>query len=116
MSQHFQGEDSRRWTRLSAGSTGILLTEAGERPLTMIDASRGGYKLRFAHDPAIVATLSPPPRDLLVLGADARQFPSSVLWVRDGMAGCRFMLHLSLDDIALLMTQTFRLQLLRPTK
>lgn len=110
MSLHFSGPESRHWTRLSCGSAGILLTPAGERPVTMVDASRGGYKLRFDPDPDILAALSPQPRDLNVLSLDDRRFGSSVLWVRGDLAGCRFQLHLSLDDIALLMTKAFRLQ------
>lgn len=110
MSLRFSGQDARRWTRLSCGSPGILLTSAGERPVAMVDTSRGGYKLRFQADPAILAALSPLPCALSVVSAGGREFASTVLWVKGDLAGCRFLFHLSLDDIALLMTQDFRLK------
>jgi len=115
MSLHFSGQDARRWTRLSCSSPGVLLTDAGEWPVTMVDASRGGYKLRFPPDPAILAALSPLPYDLSVVSVGDRAFASTVLWIKGDLAGCRFLLHLSLDDIALLMTQDFRLKPLEPT-
>jgi len=86
------------------------MSETGEVPVTMLDASRGGFKLRFDPSPLALAMLSPLPCELHVITATQRIYPSTVLWIKDGLAGCRFHQHQSLDDIAILMTAPFRLQ------
>jgi len=102
--------EPRRWSRQTCGSAGVLVSEAGEVPVTMLDASRGGFKLRFTPGPLALSMLTPLPRDLHVITEGQQIYPSTVLWIKDGLAGCRFFQHQSLDDIAILMTAPFRLQ------
>jgi hypothetical protein len=87
-----------------------MISAAGEVPVTMLDASRGGFKLRFEPSPLALEMLSPLPRDVQVITATQRVYPASGLWIKDGLAGFRFYQHQSLDDIAILMTAPFRLQ------
>lgn len=102
--------EPRRWSRQSCGSAGVLTSAAGEVTVTMLDASRGGFKLRFEPSPLALEMLSPPPRDFNVITATQRIYPATGLWIREGLAGFRFTQHQSLDDIAILMTAPFRLQ------
>lgn len=76
----------------------------------MVDASRGGFKLRFEHAEAAMAVLNPPPRDIIVSNIDNVVFPATVMWAQSGMAGCRFYQHLSLDEVVLLVRNRFRIQ------
>ena len=55
--------------------------------------------------------MDPPPREITVDNVNNTAFPAVVLWTREGLAGCRFFQHLSLDDVAGLMTSRFRIYL-----
>jgi len=75
----------------------------------MLDASRGGFKLRLAVDPVVEAVLTPPPVDIDVIDSYDMTYGATVMWLKDGLVGCRFHQHQSLDAVAVLMTRSFRL-------
>ena len=79
----------------------------------MVDASRGGFKLRFEKAEEATAVLTPLPRDIQVINGVGSSFLATVMWAKDGLAGCRFYQHLSLDDVVTLMTGRFKIQLSR---
>jgi len=108
--------DGRSWQRQNCGREGAFVMDGLETRVIMVDASRGGFKLRFENVEGAMAVLTPPPRDIAVSNADGAEFFATVLWARDGMAGCRFYQHVSLDDVVTLMTSRFRVQLPKPEK
>jgi hypothetical protein len=102
------GKDSRSWPRARCGADGVLDVGEADVPVSMVDASRGGFKLRFESDPAVEAVLSPPV-ELSIVDSTESVYGASVMWLKGGLAGCRFHQHQSLDTIAGLMTRSFRL-------
>ena len=82
-----------------------------ESRAVMVDASRGGFKLRFEKVEEATAALMPLPRDIQVTNGIGSSFLATVMWAKNGLAGCRFYQHLSLDDVVILMTDRFKLQL-----
>ncbi|KIM00645.1 hypothetical protein CCC_03247 [Paramagnetospirillum magnetotacticum MS-1] len=76
----------------------------------LLDASRGGFKLRFDQAEAAMAAMVPLPRDM-TLADQYSKMHATVMWASGGLAGCRFYQHLSLDDVVRVMTGHFRLQL-----
>ncbi|CAA7620765.1 conserved hypothetical protein [Candidatus Terasakiella magnetica] len=102
---------ARSWERHKCGTEGLFLVGTGEVRARMLDASRGGFKLRFEHSDAVTAVLSPLPRDVKVSTDGYSNFLATVMWAKDGLAGCRFYQHLSLDDVVQLMTRQFKLNL-----
>ena len=84
-----------------------------ESRAVMVDASRGGFKLRFENAEEVTASLAPLPRDIQVTNGMGSSFLAAVMWAKDGLAGCRFYQHLSLDDVVILMTDRFKIQLSR---
>ncbi len=79
----------------------------------MVDASRGGFKLRFEQIEGVMKVLTQLPCDLLVSDLHGTGFSATVLWAKDGLAGCRFYQHISLDNVVALMTGKFILRLAR---
>lgn len=84
-----------------------------ESRVFMVDASRGGFKLRFEQVEAAMTALSPLPRDINVININNATFAASAIWAKDGLAGCRFYQHLSLDEVVTLMSAKFKIQLPR---
>ena len=58
--------------------------------------------------------LGAPPVDLVVTDSTDSVYGATLMWAKDGLAGCRFHLHQSLDAVAGLMTRPFRLSLAPP--
>jgi hypothetical protein len=101
--------DQRAWPRRGCGVEGVYVAEGVECPTTMIDASRGGFKLRFSQPDGPMATLAVLPCDVKV-ATEGHTHTATVMWARDGLAGCRFYQHLSLDDVVLIATRPFRIE------
>ncbi|WP_173984965.1 PilZ domain-containing protein [Magnetospirillum sp. SS-4] len=113
MTQAFTDQGSRSWQRHNCGNDGTILIGDAQSRAFMIDASRGGFKLRFEQVESAMAALSPLPRDINVVNNANSTFAASAIWAKDGLAGCRFYQHLSLDEVVSLMTGRFKIQLAR---
>jgi hypothetical protein len=111
LEQNAAGLGNRSWQRHNCGTEGVFALDGIESLVFMIDASRGGFKLRFEQVEGSMAAMLPLPRDILVVNSQDSTFAASVLWAKDGLAGCRFYQHLSLDDVVSLMTAKFTLKL-----
>ncbi|MBI3447284.1 MAG: PilZ domain-containing protein [Magnetospirillum sp.] len=97
------GDNKRLWPRQRCGTTCTLTLEGIDSHAQLLDASRGGFKLRFEHAQAAMAALLPLPRDIIVTGQFTKMH-ATVMWASNGLAGCRFYQHLSLDEVVELMT------------
>lgn len=106
-----QNLGNRSWQRHSCGTEGIFSFEGDDSRVYMVDASRGGFKLRFEMVELAARVLQPLPRDITVTNGDKSVFSATVMWAKDGLAGCRFYQHLSLDEVVSLMTGRFILKL-----
>ncbi|MDO8607581.1 MAG: PilZ domain-containing protein [Phaeospirillum sp.] len=104
---------ARAWQRQNCGTEGVFGTADFTTRAFLIDASRGGFKLRFELAKEATALLSPLPRDILITNASNSTFGATVMWAKDGLAGCRFYQHISLDDVVTLMTAKFKITLAR---
>jgi hypothetical protein len=104
---------ARTWQRQNCGTEGIFVAADLESRAVMVDASRGGFKLRFEKAEEATAVLVPLPRDILVTNGIGSSFLATVMWAKDGLAGCRFYQHLSLDDVVILATDRFKIQFSR---
>lgn len=106
------GENKRQWPRQRCGTTCTLDLDGMDSHAQLLDASRGGFKLRFEHAEAAMAAILPVPRDIIVSGQFTKMH-ATVMWASNGLAGCRFYQHLSLDEVVELMTSAggFRLQI-----
>lgn len=100
-------ENRREFPRLHSGAEcTISVGEAGCRAV-LVDASRGGCKLRFTNPAAAMAVLDPVPRDV-VIDYPPITVPATVMWAHAGLAGCQFHQHLSLEELAHLLPGHFR--------
>lgn len=98
--RHDAEHDNRReFPRLRSGVACILLVEGGDIPAEMVDASRGGCKLRFDDPEGASSILLPVPRDVEIRSGDL-SIAAVVMWASGGLAGCRFLQHLTLDELA----------------
>jgi hypothetical protein len=88
----------------------LFQTASGRSRVQMVDASRGGFKLRFETADEAHAALPAMPLDVMVTNSDRTTFLATVLWTKDALAGCRFYQHLSLDEVVVLMTESFSVQ------
>ena len=113
MDQNTGTQGARSWQRQNCGTEGVFVSPDFETRAFMVDASRGGFKLRFETAEGSMAALLPLPRDIQVTNAKNASFLATVMWAKDGLAGCRFYQHLSLDDVVVLMTSKFKIQLSR---
>jgi hypothetical protein len=113
LEQNSAGQGTRAWQRHNCGNDGTFVSGDGESRAFMVDASPGGFKLRFEAAASAMAALMPLPRDINVTNIENTTFAASVIWAKDGLAGCRFYQHLSLDDVVSLMTARFKLHLAR---
>ena len=104
---------ARTWQRQNCGTEGIFVTSDLESRAIMVDASPGGFKLRFEKAAEATAVLLPLPRDIQVTNGIGATFLATVMWAKDGLAGCRFYQYLSLDDVVILMKERFKIQLSR---
>lgn len=104
---------ARAWQRQNCGAEGVFITTDFETRTFMVDASRGGFKLRFELVEGAMVALLPLPRDIQVTNVNGAVFLATVMWAKDGLAGCRFYQHLSLDDVVSLMTAKFKIGLAR---
>ena len=104
---------ARAWQRQNCGTEGVFATADFETRAFMVDASRGGFKLRFEMADGAMAALLPLPRDIQVTNIRSSVFAATVMWAKNGLAGCRFYQHISLDDVVSLMTAKFKIQLSR---
>ncbi len=111
MEQNTAGLGNRSWQRQNCGCEGVFVLDGVESLVFMVDASPGGFKLRFEQAEGAMAALTPLPCDVLVDNADNVTFAATVMWAKDGLAGCRFYQYLSLDNVVSLMTGKFRLKL-----
>ncbi|RAU20410.1 PilZ domain-containing protein [Paramagnetospirillum kuznetsovii] len=114
LEQNGAGLGNRSWQRHNCGTEGIFTMEGFDSRAFMIDASRGGFKLRFEQIEGAMAVMTPLPRDITVTDTNGSTFSATVLWAKDGLAGCRFYSHVSLDDVVCLMTGKFVLRLAKP--
>ena len=96
------GDNQRQWPRQRCGTQCALVIDGMESGAYLLDASRGGFKLRFEQAEAAMAAISPPPRDIILSG-DFTKMHATVMWASNGLAGCRFYQHLSLDEVVGLM-------------
>lgn len=113
MEQNTGSLGARSWQRQNCGTEGVFVTTEFETRAFMVDASRGGFKLRFEKGEGAMAVLLPLPRDIQVTNVKGSVFVATVMWAKDGLAGCRFYQHISLDDVVSLMTAKFKIQLSR---
>ncbi|OAN45718.1 hypothetical protein A6A04_06730 [Paramagnetospirillum marisnigri] len=109
------GLGNRTWQRQNCGTEGVFTVDAFQSRAFMVDASPGGFKLRFEQIEGAMGYLTPPPVDLLVTNSHGTVFSATVMWAKDGLAGARFYAYLSLDDVVTLMTGKFTLKLAKPT-
>jgi len=107
------GLGARAWQRQNCGNEGGFVAGDFETRAFMVDASRGGFKLRFELAEGATAALLPLPRDITVTNAKGAVFVATVMWAKDGLAGCRFYQHISLDDVVALMKSRFKIQFAR---
>lgn len=103
----------RAWQRQNCGTEGVFVTPDVQTRAFMVDASPGGFKLRFELAEESMAALLPLPRDIQITNINNSTFSATVLWAKAGLAGCRFYQYLSLDDVVTLMTGKFKIQLAR---
>lgn len=104
-------ENKRAFARTRCGAQCTFVFTGGESNATLLDASRGGFKLRFDQADAAMAALVPLPRDITI-SDQLSKMHATVMWASGGLAGCRFYQHLSLDDVVRMMSGRFRLQLM----
>lgn len=104
------GDNKRQFPRQRSGAECTFVLDRLESRATLLDASRGGFKLRFERAEAAMAALAPLPRDMVIIDQFAKMH-ATVMWASGGLAGCRFYQHLSLDDVVRMMTGHFRLEL-----
>ncbi|BAE52224.1 PilZ domain-containing protein [Paramagnetospirillum magneticum] len=107
-------EDNKRlFPRQRCGTECTFVLDGMESRAYLLDASRGGFKLRFDLADAAMAAMTPLPRDMVVADQYSKMH-ATIMWASAGLAGCRFYQHLSLDDVVRVMTGHFRLQLVPP--
>lgn len=104
------GDNKRQFPRQRCGTECTFVLDGMESRVYLLDASRGGFKLRFEQAEAAMAAVNPLPRDL-ILADQYSKMHATIMWASGGLAGCRFYQHLSLDDVVRMMTGHFRLQL-----
>ncbi len=104
------GDNKRAFPRQRTGAECTFVLDRMESRATLLDASRGGFKLRFDQAEAAMAAIAPLPRDMIIVDQFAKM-RATVMWASGGLAGCRFYQHLSLDDVVRMMTGHFRLEL-----
>jgi hypothetical protein len=104
------GDNKRQFPRQRSGAACIFALDTGEIGATLLDASRGGFKLRFDRPDLAMAALHPIPRDIIIADQFTKMH-ATVMWASSGLAGCRFYQHLSLDDVVRMMTGHFRMHL-----
>lgn len=103
-------ENKRVFTRTHCGAECAFVFGGNQSRAMLLDASRGGFKLRFEQPDAVMAALTPLPRDI-IMSDQFSKMHATVMWASGGLAGCRFYQHLSLDDVVRMMGGNFRLQL-----
>ncbi len=104
------GDNKRAFPRQRCGTECTFVLDGMESRAYLLDASRGGFKLRFEQAQAAMAAMAPLPRDMLIIDQYSKMH-ATIMWASGGLAGCRFYQHLSLDDVVRMMTGHFRLQL-----
>lgn len=104
-------QTSRSWQRHNCGAEGVFQMPEARTRVHMVDASRGGFKLRFEKAEDARLALPSAPLDVMVINSDKTAFLATVLWTKDDLAGCRFYQHLSLDEVVTLMTESFKVQI-----
>lgn len=98
--RHDADHDNRReFPRLRSGVACTLLVEGGDVHAEIVDASRGGCKLRFDDPEGASSALLPVPRDVMI-NCGTLSIIAIVMWASGGLAGCRFLQHLTLDQLA----------------
>ena len=103
-------DNKRQFSRQRCGTECTFVLDGMESRAYLLDASRGGFKLRFDQAEAAMKAVNPVPRDM-VLSDQYSKMHATVMWASGGLAGCRFYQHLSLDDVVRVMSGHFRLQL-----
>ncbi len=103
-------DNKRQFPRQRCGTECTFVHDGTESRAYLLDASRGGFKLRFEQAQAAMAAMTPLPRDMLIIDQYSKMH-ATVMWASGGLAGCRFYQHMSLDDVVRMMTGHFRLQL-----
>lgn len=104
------GSNKRSFARTRCGAQCTFVFGDVQSRATLLDASRGGFKLRFDQAEAAMAALTPLPRDITISDQFSKMH-ATVMWATGGLAGCRFYQHLSLDDVVRMMSGQYRLQL-----
>jgi hypothetical protein len=107
------GDNKRQFPRQRCGTECTFVLDGMESRVYLLDASRGGFKLRFEQAQVAMAAMAPLPRDMLIIDQYSKMH-ATIMWASGGLAGCRFYQHLSLDDVVRMMTGHFRLQLAPP--
>lgn len=108
-------DNKRQFPRQKCGTECTFVVDGMESRVYLLDASRGGFKLRFEQAEAAMAAIAPVPRDMTIADQFSKMH-ATIMWATGGLAGCRFYQHLSLDDVVRMMTGRFRLQLAPPVK
>lgn len=107
------GGNKRQFPRQNCGVECAFVLDGMESRVYLLDASRGGFKLRFEHAETAMAAIVPLPRDMIIADQFSKMH-ATIMWASGDLAGCRFYQHLSLDDVVRMMTGRFRLQLAPP--
>ncbi|CUW41356.1 conserved protein of unknown function (PilZ domain-like 11-111) [Magnetospirillum sp. XM-1] len=108
-------DNKRQFSRQQCGTECTFVLDGMESRVYLLDASRGGFKLRFEQAETAMAAMMPLPRDMVIVDQFSKMH-ATIMWASNGLAGCRFYQHLSLDDVVRMMTGHFRLQLVPPVK
>lgn len=108
-------DNKRQFSRQKCGTECTFVLDGMESRVYLLDASRGGFKLRFEQAETAMAAVLPLPRDMTIVDQFSKMH-ATIMWASGGLAGCRFYQHLSLDDVVRMMTGHFRLQLAPPAK
>lgn len=99
-------EEKRFENRLAASGDGTILVRDVEIPVTLVDVSTGGCKLRLAPEvDALFAKLIPMDIRLVLFEVE---YDAIAQWNTNGLLGCRFKRHLELKEVAELMASKAR--------
>lgn len=103
------GDNRRQFERRRSGLECVFAVGGAESRVVVVDASRGGFKMRFEKPDVAEAAFSPVPRDIVIADRYSK-VRATVMWATGALAGCRFHEHLTLDDVVRMKDARFRIE------
>lgn len=103
------GDNRRQFERRQSGVQCVFAAAGAESRVVVIDASRGGFKMRFEAPDIVASALSPVPRDIVIADRYSK-VRATVMWAAGALAGCRFHEHLTLDEVVRMKDCRFRIE------